>query len=71
MLSTNTKRLIKEEQSLRQRVNELEKSQIEYEHMEKALKDSEEKYRTVPIGVFLYFPRPLKWGSLSLKQTER
>ncbi len=47
MLNTDTSRLVAEVPALRQRVSELEKSQLEYERMEKALTESEEKYRTI------------------------
>jgi len=47
VLNADTSRLVAEVQALRQCVSELEKSQLEHERMEKALKESEEKYRTI------------------------
>ena len=40
MLNTNTSRPIAEVEALRQHVSELEKSQLEYERMEKAVRES-------------------------------
>jgi PAS domain S-box-containing protein len=47
MLKTDTNRLVAEVQALRQRVIELEKSQLECEWIEKKLKESEARYKTI------------------------